>query len=112
MSRTIKHRLVALEQKLIPSARPFLEILISGGLTAGVTPIANFGGRQWEAAPNETFGAFRARARAAAKAEGFTEIVFGGLPDLYARQGSELAPCTVITSDDRDFQKGADTQNS
>jgi hypothetical protein len=45
-----------------------------------VAPIACFSGRHWEAAPDESFEAFRARAKAAAEAEGAPFIVFGGLP--------------------------------
>jgi hypothetical protein len=51
-------------------------------LVLGVAPIATFSGREWEAAPDESFEAFRARAKAAAKAERARFIIFGGLPNV------------------------------
>jgi hypothetical protein len=56
-----------------------MEILISGGLGPGVAPIASFSGREWEAAPDESFEAFRVRAKAVAEAEGARFIIFGCL---------------------------------
>ena len=40
------------------------------------------GNSEWEAAPDESFEAFRARAKAAAEAEGVRYIIFGGLPNV------------------------------
>jgi hypothetical protein len=81
MRREMNRRLAAIERRLKPPARPILEITISGGLAPGIAPIASFGDHEWEAAPGETFEAFRARASAAAQAEGLTHIVFGGFPE-------------------------------
>jgi hypothetical protein len=59
-----------------------MEIVVRGGLGPGVAPIASFSGRHWDAAPDEPFEAFRARAKAAAEAEMAPFIVFGGLPNV------------------------------
>jgi hypothetical protein len=68
MSRKFERRLAALERRLKASAPGILEILISGGLGPGVAPIASFSAHEWEPAPDESFEAFRARAKAAARA--------------------------------------------
>jgi hypothetical protein len=57
-------------------------IVISGGLTAGVADIAQFGDVQVERAPDETLEAFRARAQEAAVAAGSDHVIFGGLPPM------------------------------
>ena len=80
MSKSIERRLAAIEKRLKPPACPIVEIIIRGGFTPGTTPIASFGAHKWETAPDETFEAFRARAKATAEAEGLTHIVFGGMP--------------------------------
>lgn len=84
MRRDIARRLRCLERRVgivadLP-ARAILEITFRGGLTSGIARIASFGTHEREAAPDETFEAFRARAKAAAEAEGATHIVFGGMP--------------------------------
>jgi hypothetical protein len=79
MSRKFERRLAALEQRLKASAAGITEIVVCGGLGPGVAPIASFPGREWEPAPDESFEAFRARAKAAAEAERARFIIFGGL---------------------------------
>jgi len=76
----ISRRIERLEQEAGIRPPPIVEIHIIGGLAPGVASIASFGTHEWEAAPGETFEAFRARARAAAEAEGLAHIVFGGVP--------------------------------
>lgn len=84
MRRDISRRIALLELMAgivaDPRAAAILEITISGGLTPGIAPIARFGAKEWEAAPDETFETFRARAEAAAEAEEVTHIIFGGMP--------------------------------
>src|ERR1700751_2763475 len=82
MSRKFERRLAALEQRLNASAAGITEIVVRGGLGPSVAPIASFSGREWEAAPDESFESFRARAKAAAEAEGVRYIIFGGLPNV------------------------------
>jgi hypothetical protein len=82
MSRKFERRLAALELRLKASVPGIMEIVVRGGLEPGVAPIASFSGREWEAAPDESFEAFRARAKAAAEAEGARFIVVGGLPNV------------------------------
>ena len=79
MSKAIERRLAKIERRLKPPVRRMLEIHINGGFTSGIAPIASFGAHELEARSDETFEAFRARAKAAAEAEGATQIVFGGL---------------------------------
>ena len=78
--KSIERRLAAIERQMTPPAPTILEIVIRGGLTPGVAPIASFGSNRWEAAPDELFEAFRARAVAAARAAGERSLIFGGLP--------------------------------
>jgi hypothetical protein len=82
MSRKFERRLAALELRLNASAPGTMAIVVRGGLGPGVAPIASFSGRHWDAAPGEPPEAFRARAKAAAEAEGAPFIVFGGLPNV------------------------------
>jgi hypothetical protein len=82
MSRKFERRLAVLEQRLKATAPGTMEIVVHGGLGPGVAPIASFSGREWEAAPDESFEAFRARAKAAAEAERARFIIFGGLPNV------------------------------
>jgi hypothetical protein len=87
MSKAIQRRLAALERKLKPSMPDLVEILVSGGLpdsdlmSAKANRIrAEFNGHTFLSEPDEPFEVFRARARAAAKAEEAPFVVYGGLP--------------------------------
>ena len=79
MSKAIQRRLAAVELRLNPPVPTIREIIIRGGLTSGIAPIARVGADEWEAAPGEAFEAFRARAMVAATAAGAQFVVFGGL---------------------------------
>ena len=87
MSGKFERRLAALEQRLKASAPGIMEIVVRGGLGPGVAPIASFSGREWEAAPDESFEAFRARAKAAAEAERTPFIVFRGSAECVTGAG-------------------------
>jgi hypothetical protein len=60
----------------------FQTIVISGGLTAGVADIAQFGETLLEREDGETIERFHIRARAAACAAGAGFVTFGGLPKM------------------------------
>lgn len=83
MSKAVERRLSVAERRL--DSRPFgiRQIVISGGLSKGIAPIASVGGSplQMRAKPDETFGAFRTRVLASAKMEKATLVTFGGFPD-------------------------------
>ncbi len=80
MSKAIERRLAVLERRTTLQGLGVQEIIVRGGLTSGIDPIARFGSHEWEAAPDETFETFRGRAKAAAETEGATHVVFGGMP--------------------------------
>ncbi len=69
-----------MEQRLNQRLGNQIEVVtITGGLTDGVTPQANFGDYEWAVGADECFEEFRARVMAAAESEGITRVVFGGL---------------------------------
>jgi hypothetical protein len=80
VSKTIQRRLAALERQLKPSTSDVIEIVITGGLPDPQRMRAEFGGHAFLCEPDEPFEVFRARARAAAHAEGASFVVYGGLP--------------------------------
>ena len=79
MTSRLERRVAAIERRMVAHLE-IMEILISGGLVPGVAPIASSSDRHLEAAPDESFEGFRARAKAAAEAERAPFIIFGGLP--------------------------------
>jgi hypothetical protein len=83
MSRAIERRVAAAERRFSPRPSPIRQIVISGGLSKGIAPIASVGSSQFQmrAEPDETFGTFRARVLALARTERATLVIFGGLPD-------------------------------
>jgi hypothetical protein len=81
MTSRLERRVAAIERRMVAHLE-IMEILVRGGLVPGVALIASFSGREWEVAPDESFEAFRARAKAAAEAEGVRFIIFGGLPNV------------------------------
>jgi hypothetical protein len=82
MNKTLTRRLEAIEKRLNPRVAGLREILIEGGMVPGISLLATFNGHHIEGEPHESFASFRARAIAAAEAEGAEFIVFGGLPLL------------------------------
>src|ERR1700732_4322146 len=78
MTSRLERRVAAIERRMVAQLE-IMEIVVRGGLGPGGAPIASFSGREWEAAPDESFEAFRAPAKAAAEAERVRFIIFGGL---------------------------------
>ena len=96
MKDRVKRRLNALERKQNSRIPKVQEVVVVGGLSAGVSPVARFGDSEIRAAPNERFGAFRARVRALA-GKNAKLITFGGLPSTpftyeYAEARDDLKP--------------------
>ena len=97
MKDRLKRRLGAIERRQNSRTPKIQEVVILGGLSSGIAPIASFGGPEIRADPDETFGAFRARVHAIAENKNAKLITFGGLPTTpftyeYAEARDDLKP--------------------
>ena len=79
MSRSVKHRIAAIERQVAPARKSPLLVTILGGFAVGPVT-ATAGGHHWVARPKETLVAFRGRVLADATAHGVDYVTFGGFP--------------------------------
>ncbi len=77
---TIRNRLASLEQRNA-QRNELSVIIVSGGWSEGVAPVARAGVHTWDQLPEEPFDAFKARAKREARAAGKSYLLIGELID-------------------------------
>jgi hypothetical protein len=79
MNSAIERRLVAAEQRLMPTQATPQVIIVRRGLHAGDLTFATAGSLRWKRAPGESFAGLKARAVDEAAAAGERFVVIRGL---------------------------------